>query len=51
MTKVGKSDCEGTFTGTNGNDEDAPIPAVRQYREICRVRTPKLSFKFSSAMA
>jgi len=33
------------------NGSIAPIPAVRQYREICRVRTPKLSFKFSSAMA
>jgi hypothetical protein len=28
-TKVGKSDCEGTFAGASGNDEDAPIPDVR----------------------
>jgi hypothetical protein len=26
--KVGKSDGEGTFPGTRGNDEVAPIPAV-----------------------
>jgi hypothetical protein len=26
MIKVGKSDCEGTFAGRHGNDEDAPIP-------------------------
>jgi hypothetical protein len=25
MTKVGKSDREGTFAGTAGNDGDAPI--------------------------
>jgi len=25
MTKVGKSDWEGTFAGTQGNDKDAPI--------------------------
>jgi len=24
MAKVGKSDWEGTFAGTHGNDEDAP---------------------------
>jgi hypothetical protein len=29
MTEVGKSDWEGTFAGTLGNDEDAPIPAIR----------------------
>jgi hypothetical protein len=29
MTKVGKSDDEGTFAGARGNDEVAPIPAVR----------------------
>ena len=29
MTKVGKSDWERTFAGTHGNDEDAPIAAVR----------------------
>jgi len=29
MTKVGKSDREGTFAGTAGNDGDAPIPGVR----------------------
>ena len=28
VTKVGKSDCEGTFDGASGND-DAPIPVVR----------------------
>jgi hypothetical protein len=28
MTKVGKSDGEGTFPGTRGNDKVAPIPAV-----------------------
>jgi hypothetical protein len=27
-TKVGKSDCEGTFAGASGNDKDASIPAV-----------------------
>jgi hypothetical protein len=27
MTKVGKADCEGTFAGTQGNDEDAPKAA------------------------
>jgi hypothetical protein len=26
MTKVGKSDGEGTFPGTRGNDKVAPIP-------------------------
>jgi hypothetical protein len=30
MTKVGKSDGEGTFAGMRGNDEVAPIPAVRE---------------------
>src|SRR5207237_3069196 len=29
MTKVGKSDGEGTFAGMRGNDEVAPIPAIR----------------------
>jgi hypothetical protein len=29
VTKVGKSDCEGTFAGASGNDEDAPFPAIR----------------------
>jgi hypothetical protein len=29
MTKVGKSDGEGTFAGTRGNDKVAPIPVVR----------------------
>jgi hypothetical protein len=29
MTKVCKSDCEGTVVGTRGNGEVAPIPAVR----------------------
>ena len=29
MTKVGKSDGEGTFTGMRGNDKVAPIPVVR----------------------
>jgi hypothetical protein len=28
MAKVGKSDCEETFAGAHGNDEDAPIPFV-----------------------
>jgi hypothetical protein len=28
MTKVGKSDGEGTFAGAGGNDEVAPIPVV-----------------------
>jgi len=28
MTKVGKSDREGTFAGASGNDEVAPIPAI-----------------------
>jgi hypothetical protein len=30
MTKVGKSDGEGTFPRTRGNDKVAPIPAVRR---------------------
>jgi hypothetical protein len=30
MTKVGKSDGEGTFPGRRGNDKVAPIPAVRK---------------------
>jgi hypothetical protein len=29
MTKVGKSHSKGTFAGAFGNDEDAPIPAIR----------------------
>jgi hypothetical protein len=29
MTKVCKSDGEGTFAGTRGNGEVAPIPVVR----------------------
>jgi hypothetical protein len=29
MAKVSKSDWEGTFAGTHGNDEDAPKAAVR----------------------
>jgi len=29
-TKVGKSDCEATFAGASGNDEDAPIPVLRR---------------------
>jgi hypothetical protein len=29
MAKVRKSDGEGTFAGTRGNDEDAAIPVVR----------------------
>jgi hypothetical protein len=33
MAKVGKSDWEGTFAGTHGNDEDAPIPAIREQAE------------------
>ena len=28
-SKVGKSDCEGTFAGASGNDEDAPTPDLR----------------------
>ena len=28
MTKVGKSDCEATFAGASGNDEDAPVTAI-----------------------
>jgi hypothetical protein len=28
MTKVGKSDWEGTFAGPHGNDEDAPISVI-----------------------
>jgi hypothetical protein len=28
MTKVGKSDREGTFAGTRGNDKVAPIPVL-----------------------
>jgi hypothetical protein len=30
VTKVGKSDGEGTLAGARGNGEDAPISAVRQ---------------------
>jgi hypothetical protein len=29
MTKVGKSDGEGTFAGTRGNDKVAPIAVLR----------------------
>jgi hypothetical protein len=29
MNKVGKSDCEGTFAGMRGNDEDAPNAVAR----------------------
>jgi hypothetical protein len=29
MAKVCKSDGEGTFAGTHGNGEGAPIPAVQ----------------------
>jgi hypothetical protein len=29
MTKIGKSDWEGTFARTRGNDDDAPIPDLR----------------------
>jgi hypothetical protein len=29
MTKVGKSDGEGTFAGMRGNDEVAPTAAIR----------------------
>ena len=28
MTKVGRSDCEGTVAGTRDSDKDAPIPVV-----------------------
>src|SRR6516165_9254131 len=38
MTKVGKSDCEGTFAWASGNDEDAPIPASRMTR-ISRLKS------------
>jgi hypothetical protein len=31
LTKVGKSDREGTFAVASGNDEDAPIAAVRAF--------------------
>jgi transposase len=31
VTKVGKSDCEGTFARASGNDQDAPIAAVPYY--------------------
>jgi len=41
---------EGTFAGVSGNDEVAPIPAVRNKLEIVE-RTLKMSFKFSSATA
>ena len=34
MTKVGKSDGEGTFAGTRGNDKVAPIPAIRRVAAI-----------------
>ena len=30
ITKIGKSDCEGTFAGASGNDENAPIPDARK---------------------
>ena len=30
VTKVGKSDCERTFAGASGNDEDAPLAVVRR---------------------
>jgi hypothetical protein len=31
MTKVCKPDDEGTFAGTHGNGEGAPIPVVRRH--------------------
>jgi len=31
MTKVGKSDWEGTFSGPHGNDEDAPEAVIRHW--------------------
>jgi hypothetical protein len=30
MAKVCKPDGEGTFAGTRGNEQDAPIPVVRE---------------------
>jgi hypothetical protein len=39
VTKVGKSDCEGTFAGASGNDEEAPIPAVRRVESNRQGRT------------
>jgi hypothetical protein len=36
MTKVGKSDGEGTFPGTRGNDKVAPIPDLRLWHHTPR---------------
>jgi hypothetical protein len=43
-----------TFAGVHASDHvgtDAPIPAFDDSRGICRVRTPKLSFKSTIGMA
>jgi hypothetical protein len=42
LTKVGKSDREGTFAAASGNDEDAPIPVVR----ICEENFLGFSYVF-----
>ena len=39
VTKVGEPDSEATFAGTRGNDEDAPIPAVRRVESNGRGKT------------
>jgi hypothetical protein len=44
MTKVGKSDCEGTFAGMRRDDEDAPKAAIRILR-IEMVSHPKAAVR------
>jgi hypothetical protein len=39
MTKVGKSDGEGTFAGTRGNDKVAPFPVIRVAAAEPRIST------------
>ena len=40
MTKVGKSEGEGTFAGTRGNHKVAPFPDIHRCRIIGFVENP-----------
>jgi hypothetical protein len=44
MTKVGKSDGEGTSPGVRGNDKVAPVPAARGSETERQGPTPNRSF-------
>jgi hypothetical protein len=48
MTKVGQSDGKGTFAGTRGNDEVAPIAATRP-TDYTAGSDPHTSFKRPTA--